>query len=274
LKELPEIRRVETQISLAPSASDTNEIIMRRAESREYLTKIDSFIHSSDGIALAQEHGIHLADTVVIHRLAQWMQNAHESEKLWIEFPWEQEEENGAREAVLGVISIAAQAEAPFLSYICSQPDEDQIHKSLSPPRAGLLSMVYCLIRQLLRFQPIGDGFRMEKSELDKLNGDVDSWKPALEVLDDLLVHTPLVRYVIIEGFEQLETGDGESTCLELLQILLRHTQDPQNPTSFLFTTSGSSETLFAVMESYERELTESSSRMVRKRGEELDFVL
>jgi hypothetical protein len=278
LKEPREIQRSETQINLAlssgSSSGDATEIPMKRTEVRDYLTKIDSFIHGTDGIALAQEHGIPLADTLVIHRVAEWMQNAQDSERLWIECAWEQEENSSAREAALGVISIAAQAEAPFISYICCQPGDGEIHESLSPPRAGLLSTVYCLVLQLLRFQPTEDGFEVEKSKLDKLNGDADSWKPALEVLDDLLVHTPHVRYVIVDGLEQLEIGDGESCCLELLRLLLRHTQDLESPTSFLFTTSGSSETLFMVLESYERELTESSSRMVKRRGEELDFVL
>lgn len=173
----------------------------------------------------------------------------------------------------LSVISIAAKANAPFLSDICRKPRQVELTDSQSSETAGLLSAVYSLIFQLLRFRPRDDGFKFDGALLTKLSGDVSTWCVALDLLSALLEHTTVVRYCIIHGLNELKTGDGAIKCNELLKVLFSHSQRPENPFSMLFTTSGQSRVLYGVIDQKDRASSSESTRGVNKRGMDLSSM-
>jgi hypothetical protein len=241
-----------------------------RDDAAKRLQRLSAFVCGTNGTALARYSFMKLADEAVIRRISQWMKNTQSSERLWITFPWVPGQATSSRMAALGVIGIAMAVDAPFVSYICQQPDEDAIDESLSPQRAGLLSLVYSLIQQLLKFQPQDDGFHVDQEFLDRLDGVESSWKSALTLLRSLLKYTSILRYVIIDGINRLEGGDATADCMELLELLFECSGDPSFPTSFLFTTAGRSEVLFEVMGFEERAVTDKHMRAVQRKGEVL----
>lgn len=249
-----------------------SDISATREETDLMCRTLRAMIYGTDGIGLAQENRSQLIDINIVSRLAVWIQDATgRSRNLWIDFPFEFQEDSPARAAALSIISLAARAKAPFLSYICHKPRQAELTNTQTPENAGLLSIVYSLILQLLRFRPSDDQFMFDRALLTRLNGDMTSWDVALRLLASLLEHTAIVRYCIIHGLNEFETKDGVIRCNELLNVLFSSSHRPENPFSILFTTSGQSRTLYGVIDQKDRISSDQSKRGVDKRGLDLD---
>ncbi|KAF2135437.1 uncharacterized protein K452DRAFT_239385, partial [Aplosporella prunicola CBS 121167] len=242
-----------------------------RSEVDSYCQKFKKSIFGTDGLALAYEGRLLMADPDIIYRVSNWAARAStEPQVLWIEFPFELQEDSSARMAALGVILTAAQADAPFISYIPGRPNAADIPRSQSMEEAGLLSVVYGLIKQLLRFRPENDSFRIENDTLQQLDGSMRSWRVALNLLNSLLKHTTILRYCIIYGLNDFEGEESEGLCMELIKLLLSHSHRTDSPLSFLFTTSGQSRVMNEVIRREDRAWTGVSMRMLGKRGQNI----
>ena len=246
--------------------SQPTTLVTREEADLECCT-LDVAIYGTDGIALAEENRS-LVDTNIIGRLTLWIQDASRgSQKLWIDFPFKFERDSRAMAAALSVISFAARANAPFLSYICRKPSQVELTGSQSSEDADLLSIVYSLILQLLRFRPQKDGFKFNLEKLTRLSENISSWNVALDLLRGLLDYTPVVRYCIIHGLNELETRDGHIRCNDLLEVLFSYCDRPDNPFSILFTTSGQSQVLRGVIDQEDQTSSGKSRQMMNKRG-------
>lgn len=175
--------------------------------------------------------------------------------------------------AALGVIRTLALADAPFISYIPSRTATACMTQPQSREESGLLSVVYCLIRQLLRFRPSDDSFRADTDTLEHLDGGMGGWETGLSLLRDLLQHTASLRYCVIHGLNEFESETSEGLCKELVALLVDHSRQALHPLSLLFSTSGQSRVLHEFIGWEERVYTDSSTRMVRKRGENMDLL-
>lgn len=250
---------------------------MSRADADVYCTKLDQFLSGSDGLSQAQEARLLVTDHNIITRLGSWAQGALTApRKLWIEFPFELQEATSASMAALGVIRTLALADAPFISYIPNRTTAfvpTAQSPSSSPEECGLLSVVYCLIRQLLRFRPGDDSFRADTDTLDHLDGGMGSWETGLSLFRDLLERTDGLRYCVIHGLNEFEGETSEGLCRELVALLVDHSRQALHPLSLLFSTSGQSRVLHEFIGWEERVYTDSSTRMVRKRGENMDLL-
>jgi len=70
---------------------------------------------------------------------------------MWISSPYEPGAAVSESQAVASAVVAAAwQAESPIINVFCKRPRCDQLRSNLSFEQAGLISLVYCLIHQLL----------------------------------------------------------------------------------------------------------------------------
>ena len=237
--------------------------------------RLEQYIFGIDGLALAQDGRPLLAAPDVVYRLGSWMSDgAMRSLKLWLEFLFEIGEDTSARMTAVRVTFIAATANAPFISYICEVPNSTEISQTSSTAKLGLLSMIYSLIRQLLRFRPTSDAFSIKTATLDMLDGGVENWNVALETLESLLQHTPVLRYCIIHGLNDLEIDNGDQSCKEFLKVLCSHCAKSSSPFSLLFTTSGQSRVLYDVID-FEDHVESTEKRLtVERHGQELEVQI
>lgn len=99
-------------------------------------------------------------------------------------------------------ISVARKQNIPVISHFCAASPRTN-------KKAGLVALVYSLIRQLIELAPpmldcdskcdlSGDRFRL-------LNGSIASWKDALAILDTLLRYRPPVLFCVIDSLDVFE---------------------------------------------------------------------
>ncbi|KAI7973143.1 hypothetical protein EIK77_004420 [Talaromyces pinophilus] len=137
------------------------------------------------------------------------------------------------------------EARAPFISCICWRPNKSEIPDFEGiEGEVGILTIVYSLILQLLKFKPPGrDQIELNENEITTLDGNMTHWKTALGIFATLLKSTPNLRYYNISDLNAFEY-DASDKCKEFLDVLLSHTE-PLPPQIYL-TTSGYSQLLNA----------------------------
>lgn len=249
-------------------------LMMTRDEADIEYRRLHPLIYGTDGINLAQNNRARVVDGKIIPHLARWIQGGTTtSQRLWVDFPLELQEDTVARIAALNMIYIVAKADAPFLSFICRLPRQSELTDTQTPVGAGLLSVVYGLILQLLRFKPPEDGFRFDRGTFSTLSGDMGCWDTALDLLDSLLEHTPVISHCIIHGLNELEMGEGTVRCQELSKILLGHSSRPRILFSILFTSSGHSRALTSVLGEKDRASSFETMKAIEKRGLDPNYM-
>ncbi|KAL2824350.1 hypothetical protein BDW59DRAFT_147532 [Aspergillus cavernicola] len=222
---------------------------LSRAEAENLCSHLQSLIDQvggSDGIRLAIQTGRLLVEPTMIHALGKWTQATSGNARiLWISSPYEAGAQTSAQLVALGVIWTAIHAKAQFISYISQRPHYGKVPEFQgAEDKAGVLAMVYSLIRQLLQFQPPDDNVYISAETVDKLTDPADNWNTAMNLLKILLDNTPTLRYCIISGLNLLE-GGGRDMCQEFVDVLLDHVNSADWPVRVLFTTSGQSRVLF-----------------------------
>ncbi|KAF2654294.1 hypothetical protein K491DRAFT_679769 [Lophiostoma macrostomum CBS 122681] len=266
------------QLAVNASIGTVQELPSVANKSREQAERDCKVLHSllcgTDGVNEAQESGQLLADINVIGRLAVWIQESTRTScKLWIDFPYEFQQDCPAKATALGMISITARSKAPFISYVCRKPRYNEIPETQEPERAGVCSAVYSLLLQLFKFRPQPDEFYTTQEELSEIIGPTYSFTAALQLLKSLLQNTPTLRYCIIHGLNDLETGDGLNDCKAVVEVLFSHARRAKHPFSILFTTAGQSRALYALMDRNDRASSDASTTAVAKRGLDLNMV-
>lgn len=252
-------------------------MMLTRAIAACHIDKLQLTSCGTDGIDLSQNLKQMLADPMILLALGNWIEASGKgSSVMWAKFPHEYESHEGYNSAnmvALGLISIAVQADAPFVSFICKRPHRSEVKLSMEPKEAGLLSMVHSVIRQLLEFRPDKEDATIPLQWVEQLNCGISGWKASLKMLDHLLRHTTTLRYYIIHGLNELEEA-AEGKCLQFLEILQRWTHDCSHPMGLLFTTSGLSRVLFQCVPEEDQAQTEMPIRQVELRGQETCHML
>ncbi|KAK2735199.1 hypothetical protein FQN57_001339 [Myotisia sp. PD_48] len=241
----------------------------------EQLQPLIDQVGGSDGIRLAIEAGQLVADSAIVHRLGKWTQAASgNSQILWIIGPYEKGMQTSAQLAALGIISTAVQAKAQMISYICQPPHYgNNLWFKNKGNKAGVLAMVYSLIRQLLQFQPPNDRVRIGLEILEGLTRPNESWDTAIGLLKLLLENTPTLQYCIISGLNILE-GGARKMCQEFVEILLTHTKKADWPVRILFTTSGQSRVLSPVITKDSKVATDNTFHQMKGKAPYWGFKL
>lgn len=257
------------------TATIEHPIGLSRAEAEHICERLQSFIKQaggSDGIRLAIQAGRLLAEPTVVLTLGKWTQSiSGNAQILWVISPFEMGPQTSAQLGALGMIWTAVEAKAQFISHICQRPHYGRIPGfKNAEDSAGILAMVYSLIRQLLQFQPPDndDDVRIDAEMLHKLtdqSGPDGKWDIAMALLKMLLENTPSLRYCIISGLNLLE-GGARAMCQEFVDVFLAHVQNAEWPVRVLFTTSGQSRALSSSVPRGSKVLTNNTFHQTKGR--------
>jgi hypothetical protein len=103
-------------------------------------------------------------------------------------------------------ISVARKHNIPVISHFCAASPRTN-------KKAGLIALVYSLIRQLIELAPpmldCDSSCDLSGERFRRLNGTIASWNDALAILDTLLRYRPPVLFCVIDALDVLEeSGD------------------------------------------------------------------
>ncbi|KAJ2995712.1 hypothetical protein NUW58_g1197 [Xylaria curta] len=255
---------------------DIEEVVssgVTRADVRAYSHAIKAFIiGEEDSGLLSTGDGFWVAEDGVLPKLHIWMLEDRESSTLWISSPYDVEGTTSARAAALAATAAAWQAKTPLISHFCQRPQRDKVQAGMSTEQVGLIGTVYSLIHQLLEFGKDVDELDIKVESLANLNGGTESWSASLEVLRALLDCTPLLMYCIIDGLNDIELGDGEEWCQQLLDVLFSHQRRVGTVFNLLLTTAGQSRVLQSCVESKNRHIATKRAREVARFGRRIEL--
>lgn len=224
-----------------------------RGEAERYLLNLQEIIDrmgGSDGLRMAHQAGPLFAEPSMLQRLGEWTQaTSGSSQILWIFGPHELGQGTSAVIAALGIIRTAVQSKTQFISYICQRPPYDpSMRNGESKDKTAVLAMVYSLITQLLQFKPPDDRASISQDLVNGFDQSTKSWKSALDLLKNLLQNTPVLRYCIIYGLNNIEY-DAMELCRDFVKMILAHASNVHWPIRVLFTTSGQSRVLASLVD-------------------------
>ncbi|OJD34039.1 phytanoyl-dioxygenase family protein [Diplodia corticola] len=266
---LPGLSAIAGPKAIGPMMSKTK----KRSDVEPHCEKLKDFVDRTgitDGIELSKSTGPLVAESFVIHRLANWMAaTPGTSELLWIITPMEFQDMSSATLAALGTIQTAAQANASFIAAICKRPHRSDVSGHSSPQEAGCIALLYSLICQLIRFNPTDDTVELDINAFERLARQDNAWELGLEVLETLLTHTPVVGFCIIDSINVLETDElGEKMCEGLVRKVLAYVRTADSPMRVLFTTPGQSRVLHRYVQVGERVVTDQTFVQTQRRGQ------
>lgn len=131
--------------------------------------------------------------------------------------------------------SVARQHNIPVISHFCASSPSPRLSK-----KAGLIALVYSLIRQLIELAPpmlnCDSNSDLSGERFRRLNGTTASWTDAISILDTLLQYRPPVLFCVIDALDILEDGattDEQPTehyVQSLVTMLASHTRPPAAP--------------------------------------------
>lgn len=159
----------------------------------------------------------------MFHELQVWMKSTV-SRMLWIggsthtDFQYPSAMSNAAA----SIVQLVTQAGPIVIYHFCEIPQISASVDGISREEIGLISMVYSLIRQLI----IAAGPQFESSldfsreRFAQLNGTLEGFKEALQLLKDLADPCPAYIICIIDGIDNIDYGKGQEGCRMLLETL------------------------------------------------------
>jgi hypothetical protein len=220
--------QVEDASTMLDDFFDYNQILVRGSE-------VDTF-----------------AEVEVIQRLQAWTMYA-KSSTMALYGPASLGANSSSQLIASNYIQAAMTAGIPHLSYFCSithdAPPERRLRETI-----GLVSLIYALMKQLIRLIPLQWAARPgpDLSErFSKLDGTLRSWDTTLSLFKELLdLSEPPLLLIVIHGIEILEheaTNTYLNAFVEALRQVTHNDRDADRSERIikvLFTTSGNSQVL------------------------------
>ena len=238
----------------------------------------DSIVHGQIKIPYDPAAGLFF-DWQVVAALQEWTAS-DSSQIINVVGPSQVEEASSTAPIASHCIDLAIESRIPVISFFCELPRRGtSLPNTMTPEMAALISLTYGLIRQLIELFPsamVKIPTSLNRQSFERLNGSSESLDEALEILGQLIDHSPSVLLCIIDGFEKLDDRETRRHLTLLLEILRGQrktrsadTANPDRVLKILFTTAGRSRCLLNSLERNELVFAESSnsSRRIAGRG-------
>lgn len=244
-----------------------------RAQARAYSVALEPFIIGDAGPSLFGGDRFWLAEEDVLPKLRTWMIGDSAPQTLWISSPYDTAGTTSARAAALAAVGAAWKAEAPLISHFCQRPQRDKIQAGMSIEQAGLVGLVYSLVHQLLQFSgPEDELLGIRETSLAALNGKAESWGASLEVLRELLDHSPVLIYCVIDGLNDLEWGNWGEWCQQVLDVLFARQRQVGTVFKILLTTEGQSQMLPLCVHLDDKYMATKGAREIARAGKRIEL--
>ena len=251
-----------------------------REDARRQSKHLDALITGDTGSGLLARGSIDRIDREAQIRVESMLADTDRSRSLWISGPVRAGTSDSAQSMALLVVASAIDAGTPSLSHFCEPRTNvvDVEDLELTSEEAGLLSVLYSFIRQLLQFSAPTKSFESDRAntqavlnhtrfDFNKLGQNRQCWPKALDVLRSLLDATPGLRLCVLHGLNDLENLAGYSWCHDLLELLAEYQAQASSTTRFhiLLTTSGQSRVLGEAVDGLDRYQIRRPSRRPRR---------
>ena len=186
---------------------------------------------------------IETADKEVVEQLQAWGASTT-SQSLWVRGAFETRYPSSTTAIATKVVASAQSLGVPIICYLCSTPRACSRDNALA--EETVIDFLYSLLRQIIYVLPpeFETSANISKSRFDKLNGEMESFDIALDLLERLITLAPKTLLVVIDGLEQLDQSVVEEDVDDVLRIILEsvtssaRTRD-QRLLKTLFTTAG-----------------------------------
>ncbi|KAL2211622.1 hypothetical protein CC79DRAFT_1363920 [Sarocladium strictum] len=181
----------------------------------------------------------------VTEKVSSWIAGTSSS-FLWVEGPMSVAEEQRLSTIAVQLCSAALDSADPLpCVFYTPKPrytfkDEDGLAQE-----QVCIAMLYCIASQLSQLLPRifeSDTVYFEASELDQLDGSLDSASYVLDLIEVMLIHSPPTLLVIIDKLQEAECSSTIPHLDRLLKLFRAHSR--RQLTKVLFFTGGRSEVL------------------------------
>ncbi|KAK8104990.1 hypothetical protein PG999_008349 [Apiospora kogelbergensis] len=222
----------------ANAQHDLNPDQPRITELAEYLPVLAPFVTLSprDDASRIIGNAPTIPNEVAVD-IQRWLQ-APESGVLWVEGP-----AYGPFEDVLASIGARIQSSAEEVEISCvsffaktKYPFEAQVG---SMKNAGLISMAYSIISQLIHIAPSSLPYTpdLAESKMRQLDGRLDTMSASLDILRTLISHLDPGLVVVICGFHLVDSRENVAQLSRFVEIL--RDQAPERRVKTLFLSAG-----------------------------------
>ncbi|KAB5586252.1 hypothetical protein GE09DRAFT_1235505 [Coniochaeta sp. 2T2.1] len=160
---------------------------------------------------------------------------------LWVEGPGYASD---LSPTALRVCIVTSDAGIPCISFFDKRRYRLSSSKGITYPEAGLISLLYSLVSQLVNTLPVvfHTETTFEDEDFSQLDGSPASIDAALEIIRKLLLHAPPVLMCVIDGVQAFDTKELRPHIRRLVDIL--RDQGTRTVVKVIFTTDGMSRAL------------------------------
>ncbi len=238
------------------------------------LERLDQFIVGEPGVDLIQKNAIGSASELVLSKLREWS-TASTSQLLWLAGPQEMMVPSALSAVASSVILSSMALDIPTVSHVCGRGplQGSMTGHDASPEEAGLIGLVYSLIRQMLVIvvtvvpAPNEDLVRFH-GQLAQLDGFMQTWDIAMQLLSGLFDAAPPLLLCVIDGLNILDYGSAADRCHEFLGTFWMPFSRSNKVLKVLHTTSGYSKSMMDQIPRDYVHMVEPSRRQRRHSGQ------
>ncbi|KAK0610084.1 hypothetical protein B0T17DRAFT_501085, partial [Bombardia bombarda] len=156
-------------------------------------------------------------------------------------------------EVSLRVSTVLIEAGIPCISFFDKRRYSFASANSLPTKSAGLISLLYFLLTQLINVLPpqFETELDFDQKQFARLDGTMASITPALDMIQALLTQAPPSLVFVVDGIQAFESQDTVPHLRKLARILRE--QSKKTVVKVLFTTDGMSRWLGELLKGRER---------------------
>ncbi|KAF2432109.1 hypothetical protein EJ08DRAFT_648471 [Tothia fuscella] len=166
-----------------------------------------------------------MINTQTILRLSEWTEST-KPQMLWLEGPALGADDHQSPVTAIAskFIELADASKVPIISYFCEIPRRENLRSGNTQEVQAMLALVYGIIRQIIELllPRFNTGADFAERRFENLNGTLESWSDALDVLQDLLGLMPTTVFVVLDGLHWLDDGSTIEPLQELFGTLRR----------------------------------------------------